>query len=86
MSDPLTTAAQLHPDLRWRHKGRTIVGSSRTRRVTLAAGAILVERNRADGWQATHHEANIGATLEALAAEAVDLRRAIGWPVGVPHA
>lgn len=83
VTDALATTARLHPDLRWRHKGLTVVGTSRTRRVTLGGGVILIERNRADGWQATHHETNFGATLEALAAQAVDLRRAIGWPVGV---
>lgn len=86
MSDPLTTAAKLHPDLRWSNAfGVALYGvdDDTGRNVALFYTDAMQAIEVAHGGDVTHEEEHPGATLEALAAEAVDLRRAIGWPVGV---
>ena len=92
MSDlnPLTTARALHPDLHWSAVfGDSLYGVFRgvepgpPRALMLICATDSQRVSVAIGGLATHEEEHPGATLEQLAHEAVDLRRAIGWPVGV---
>lgn len=92
MADPLTIARALHPDLHWMHVfGDSLYGTTRGREPGSLRGLMLIcatDSQRvsiAINGDVTHEEDHPGATLEALAAEAVDLRRAIGWPVGVAN-
>lgn len=90
MTDPIATARALHPDLHWMHAfGDSLYGTTRGGEPGSLRGLMLIcatDSQRvsiAVGGDVTHEEEHPGATLEALAAEAVDLRRAIGWLVGV---
>lgn len=86
MSDPLTILRALHPDLRWnRLNANTLVGyannTERCIKIHRSARACFLDVSTYA--RVTHHEPYPDATLEALANEAVELRRSIGWPVGV---
>ena len=88
--DPLTTLRASHPDLMW----STIPDEYARLLGTSEEGSISV--GYIDDDQPEYYAVlNVGerrytergsAQIGVVAVDLADLRRAIGWPVGVPHA
>jgi hypothetical protein len=91
MSDPLTTLRASHPDLTWSEIGPSdFAGKCDLLRVFIASPTpeaptmgLAIDRPYADGWRCVAEEHHAEMSIDGAAAELVDIRRAIGWPVGV---